>query len=338
LVYSERIHTTSSQSLKRDKIDLKIVGLLFEDARRNFSEIGNEVGLSKNAVWSRFKKMTKSGIITGATVQINYKKLGYDAVGTLLMDVEPSQIEQVSKYIKTKIPDVFGPFPSASRYNLRAVVTLKTISELGSIKEDLRRKLAVTEINSSLWTDVWFTPENLSLIPIRPVEFMNKKSTENSTFDADEIDLQIIRELAKDCRISFRTIAKQLEISIDTVARRYEKLKENGIIVPRIQIDPTKIGYSAIAHFYLRVLPKYEVNAIISKIISTPDLFYVMKCTGDYNVGLMFMVKCIEDMLRAGDCLTNIEGIKRIETVTNTISGKWPLPRTYTSTLGRESI
>jgi len=329
---------TTTQLRARDKVDTEIIGLLFEDARRSFAEIGKEVEVSKNAVWNRYKKMTKAGIITGATAQINYKRLGYDAVGTILLDVEPAQLEHVSEYIKARVPDAFGPFLSASRYNLRAVVPLKTISELGKIKDELSRKLAIAEIGSSLWTDVWFTPENLSLIPVRPIEAMDKKSNGNGVFDADEIDLHIIRELTEDGRISFRAVAIQLGISVDTVARRYQKLKEESVIVSRIQINPMKIGYSALAIFYLRIMPQYDVNAVIREIFPTPDVFYIMKCSGDFNVGVMLMVKSIQDMLKTGDRITRIAGVKRIETVVSRVTEKWPLPRTYTSTFGRNLV
>jgi hypothetical protein len=47
------------------------------------------------------------------------------------------------------------------------------------------------------------------------------------------------------------------------------------------------------------------------------------------------MVKNVQDMLRTGDHIAGIPGLSRIETVTNVIGNKWPLPRTYTSTLSR---
>src|SRR5208283_35308 len=224
--------TVQSKRAAKDEIDSKIIGLLLGDARRTFAEIG--------------------------------KKIAYDAVGILLMDVDPPQIEQVSRYIKARLPDAFGPFLSSSRYNLRAVVPLKTINELGKIKEELRKKAGITDLDSSIWTDIWLTPENLSLIPNRATEPLNKKTTDNSTFDADEIDTQIIKELANDSRVSFTVLAKQLGISVDTVARRYENLRESGVIVSRIQIDPMKIGYHALAHFYLRTASGHDVDAIIS--------------------------------------------------------------------------
>jgi len=104
-----------------DETDIKIIGHLLEDARKSFVEIGKEIGISKNAVWTRYNKLVASKIINGATTQINYKRLGYNCVGTILLDVDPAHIEEISNYIKTKIPDVFGPFTSATKYNLRAI-------------------------------------------------------------------------------------------------------------------------------------------------------------------------------------------------------------------------
>jgi DNA-binding Lrp family transcriptional regulator len=321
-----------------DDVDTKIIGYLLENARKSFVEIGKEIGVSKNVVWSRYQRMVGAGIITGATVQINYKRLGYDCVSSLLLDVDQSKIEQVSNYLKARVPDIFGPYPRASKYNLVAVLTLKTMSELGILKEELRRKLAIEEINSSLWTDVWFTPENLTLIPVRPIKSPIRQLITNGMFDADETDLKIIRELTKDSRISFRTLAKQSGLSTDTIARRYYRLIKNSIIVARIQIDPAKIGYQATAHFFLRFLPNQDPDTIINQIIKIPDVFYIMKCTGEYNLGVMMMAKDIQNILKTGDTISLISGVKRLETVTSKTGDKWPGARTYTSTLSRNLI
>ncbi|MEM2365562.1 MAG: winged helix-turn-helix transcriptional regulator, partial [Nitrososphaerota archaeon] len=46
----------------------------------------------------------------------------------------------------------------------------------------------------------------------------------------DEMDLAIIRELIKDGRASYRSIAKKLGISVATVASRVAALEKDGII------------------------------------------------------------------------------------------------------------
>ena len=93
---------TNAESPIIDETDKKIIGLLFEDARMHLSKIGKAVGLSKNAVWTRYENMCKKGVITGSTVQINYKKLGYDAVAQLLLSVDPSKVEGGHKLYQRK--------------------------------------------------------------------------------------------------------------------------------------------------------------------------------------------------------------------------------------------
>jgi Lrp/AsnC family leucine-responsive transcriptional regulator len=51
-----------------DALDGQILGLLTEDARRSFSAIGRQVGLSTNATAARVRRMEQSGLILGYTV------------------------------------------------------------------------------------------------------------------------------------------------------------------------------------------------------------------------------------------------------------------------------
>ena len=52
-----------------DVIDEKILGLLRENARRSFSELGRLVGLSTNATAVRVRRLEADGIILGYTVR-----------------------------------------------------------------------------------------------------------------------------------------------------------------------------------------------------------------------------------------------------------------------------
>jgi DNA-binding Lrp family transcriptional regulator len=319
------------EQLRLDEIDRKIISCLFEDSRRNLSGIGKEIGLSKNAIWTRYKLLCNRGVITGSTVQINYKKLGYDAVGQLLLAVEPSKVEQVANYIKAKIPDVFGPYISASRYNVRAIVTLKTVGELEALKDDLRRKLPIIELQCMIWTDVWFKPESLTLLSVKRYEEPNNLTIER-IINLDNTDLDIIRQLAINSRVAFRTLANKIGLSTDTIVRRYQKLREKGIIIPRIQINPTKIGYYALLTYFLRVNQGQDMESIVSRIVSIPDLFYLMRCTGDFQLSVILGIKDLNQVIEMGNYISKIEGLRLIDTSINPLAQKWPGSRTYTST------
>lgn len=59
-----------------DGTDRTLLGLLSEDARRPYAELGNEVHLSAPAVHARVKKLEQSGAIRGYTIRVDAERLG----------------------------------------------------------------------------------------------------------------------------------------------------------------------------------------------------------------------------------------------------------------------
>lgn len=58
-----------------DETDMEILSLLAADARRPFSEIGDEVGLSGPAVSDRVTRLEEAGVIEGFTVDVDRAQL-----------------------------------------------------------------------------------------------------------------------------------------------------------------------------------------------------------------------------------------------------------------------
>lgn len=52
-----------------DALDEQIIGLLHENARRSFSDLGRTIGLSTNATAARVRRLEESGIILGYTIR-----------------------------------------------------------------------------------------------------------------------------------------------------------------------------------------------------------------------------------------------------------------------------
>ena len=59
-----------------DGVSWKLLVLLQEDARRSYSELGRNVGLSAPAVAERIRRLEEAGIITGYHAAVNPAKLG----------------------------------------------------------------------------------------------------------------------------------------------------------------------------------------------------------------------------------------------------------------------
>jgi len=67
-----------TQREKLDNIDMKILSLLYNNARATTVDIANIVGLTPDAVSYRIKKLTKEAFILGYTAWFDAKKLGFE--------------------------------------------------------------------------------------------------------------------------------------------------------------------------------------------------------------------------------------------------------------------
>lgn len=84
---------------KVDATDRKILGLLMENARISYAEIGRRVHLSRVAVRDRIKQMEDSGVITQYSAIIDRNALGLELAVFLEIEVLPSRIESVATEI-----------------------------------------------------------------------------------------------------------------------------------------------------------------------------------------------------------------------------------------------
>lgn len=61
---------------KFDRLDLRILDQLQQDASLPMAELAEKVGLSTSPCWRRVRRMQESGLIKGQTVQLDRQSLG----------------------------------------------------------------------------------------------------------------------------------------------------------------------------------------------------------------------------------------------------------------------
>ncbi len=284
--------------------------------------------------------MVRKGIITGATVQMNFSKFGYDALATFLINVESNQLDKVMSYIG-KMTEVRAYRQYNSVYNIRAVAILRDLNQLDHFKQAIKRMLPTMGLRTYLWTDTRNIPENLSLN--YPLEKMSQKSVfclaagEHKCLQPlkiDDLDKQIIKKLTIDGRASFVEIAKELETSIDTVVKRYHKLKNDGVIKVSIQIDPNKIGYTSILDFNISFTCAQDLSStVIESLAKINDVIIITKISGDYDLQLTAMIKNVEQSFAIQDQIARTCGITKIEVNARKIPTKWPTALQHISTI-----
>ena len=82
-----------------DKIDLKILSLLQQNARMPLKQIAQSVFLSSPAAAARIEHLEKAGIISGYRADINLKKLGFPVIAFINLELRPDQKPEFYPFI-----------------------------------------------------------------------------------------------------------------------------------------------------------------------------------------------------------------------------------------------
>jgi Lrp/AsnC family transcriptional regulator for asnA, asnC and gidA len=323
---------------KIDAINAKILRELFKDGRKNFTEIAKECNTSKDVIAKRYKRMESQGVIVGATIQNSCACTGSDFISGISIKTQPHKADNVFKLLQ-KIPHVFDVYHVGISPSLSALVTLKTIEELDSVKQSIKALPFVLEVDTRVWTGIRNTPENLSILPLQETAIKTYNASGKTKSDRrrpgnkiDKTDVQIIEKLAKNGRMPFSKIAEELKISTDTVVRRYERLKRDGHLKVVIQINPTKIGYYAFAIFNLNCISQNGVSERVEDLAKIPDVNFVLKTTGNFDFMISAMIKDIKELTAIQEEIASMAGVTKMEIAVAKSYSVWPLPREFIST------
>ena len=136
-----------------DEKDLKIIKLLQENSRIPYTELAKKVGISDVAIIKRIKKLEKQGIIKKYTIIIDPKKLGYNSISIVGINVEPEHLFPVISYLKEKDYVKYLALSSGD-HTLMAIIWARDGSELAKIHDEISKLPGVTKVCPSIILDV----------------------------------------------------------------------------------------------------------------------------------------------------------------------------------------
>jgi Lrp/AsnC family transcriptional regulator, regulator for asnA, asnC and gidA len=130
----------------------------------------------------------------------------------------------------------------------------------------------------------------------------------------DDIDTSILELLKKDARTSFREIARKTGVAADTIIKRFERLKEQGVIVnSTLVLNPKKIGYSFISRFGIDVKPAYSTQ-VLGEVIKIPSVIVASKLVGKYDLISIIVIKDFNHLCEIRDLILEMPYVEKVET------------------------
>ncbi|NJL13554.1 MAG: winged helix-turn-helix transcriptional regulator [Microscillaceae bacterium] len=125
-----------------DSTDRKILSLLIEDANLPFTEIAKRVFVSDGTVHGRVRKLRQMGIIRGATLDVDYSRLGWDITAFLGIYLDKSALyETVAKDLQN-IPEITNMHYTTGVYSIFAKIVCRDTRHLREVLHDKIQKVA----------------------------------------------------------------------------------------------------------------------------------------------------------------------------------------------------
>jgi len=285
------------------KIDLKDRKILYQldiNSRQSLSQIGKKVGLPKNVVAYRLKRLEEKGIINCYYTVIDSFKLGYTSLRLYLTyqyTTPEIQKEIIDYFKKNKYTWWFGAFEG--RFDLAVIMWVKDLNDFYSFwKETLNRyRYYFQDQIFSIYIKI-FLHRYSYLLDEYNIEDRDKYEIigGRKKVDIDDIDFRILKILSENARMPVTEIANILQTTPTVVNYRINKLLKKNIIQGfRINIDISKLGYQ---WFKVDIdLKDYSKRKnILDYIRTNPHLIIVDESAGVADLELEFHLKNLNEL------------------------------------------
>lgn len=279
-----------------EQLDLKDRKILYHldiNSRQSFSKIGKKVGLHKDVVAYRVKKLIENGIIENFRIIINSSKLDYITYRFYIV------FQYANPEIKKEIIDFFvesdytnGVLALEGTYDLLVFLRAKNLPQIYSFWEKTLGKYRdyFADIVFSIYYQEHYY-DLAFLLDDKPQRDIVRIGQKEDIVEIDALDRDILNLLSYDARMPTVDIANKLNSSVSTVNNRIKRLEKTGVIREfTVSIDFPKLGF----HLYkvnLSLRAKANYSSIIKYVESIPNFFAIDKSLGFVDLELEFYLK-----------------------------------------------
>jgi len=278
--------------MKLDAIDWKIISLLDWEGRAPITEIAKKARTSREVVTYRLKALEKEGIISGYYPIINLNKLGY-YTNRLNLEVEELNSEEekaLVKFLDEKI-NCGLIYKMEQQYKYGIFFWTKSIYEVEKNIEEIKIYLGESLIKYKYALMCTLRQFPRDLLTNNKYHKKNINITNSELIKYDEKDLEILKCLAKNARISSIEISEKIKIPQTTVIHRIKELEKKKVILGyRADINVKKLGYTYYAiDIYLK--KSDNLREIESWLNENSHVTWLQKIIGECDLEIEIEVK-----------------------------------------------
>ena len=131
--------------------DRRILHELQSDASLSLDEIGDRVGLSRNACWRRIKSLEDDGVIRSRVALLDAEKLGFGLTVIMLIRTrkhDPDWLTKFSKITKS-MPEILGAYRMSGDLDYLVRARVADVPAYDQLYKRLIAKIDLSDVSAS---------------------------------------------------------------------------------------------------------------------------------------------------------------------------------------------
>lgn len=119
-----------------DRLDAELLGRLDKDGRLGVAQLATMLGVSRNTVQARLRRLEESGVLRGFRPELDLTAVGLSVQAYISLEIDQRELDYVIEEL-TRVPEVLEARTQAGREDLVLLVAAETISDIQRIALDL---------------------------------------------------------------------------------------------------------------------------------------------------------------------------------------------------------
>lgn len=283
-----------------DKKDRKILAELDLNARMPLTQLAKKVGLSRQVVEYRIKRMQEENIILGAKTIFDSVVVGFSwyRLAIRLLNVTIKQKDELIEYLKQH-KNIFWLGETGGNWDLVMNFICKDNFEFNRIFEEIITKHGslMLDYEVLIYVDVHDFERSYILNKKRDRREFFHKMKQNPSIQLDDLDREIIRRISKDALITNLQLGQELNVSGNTIRNRIRDMEKSKLILGfRLFVNPLSLGYQS--HFLFLAINRLDLEKekkLQAYLKNCPNVTFVTKHIGKWRIGMEIETKTEED-------------------------------------------
>lgn len=143
-----------SNMARIDRLDGELISLLEQDARQSIGDLADRLGVSRNTVQARLRRLSEAGLLRGFSPRLNLEEAGISVEAFAALALDQGKLDDVIKLLAA-IPEVMEIHATSGREDL--LVRLGAVSH-AELQDLIQRIVGLPGVGHSNTTLALTTP------------------------------------------------------------------------------------------------------------------------------------------------------------------------------------